>query len=87
MCEKYNGWTNRETWLVSLWGFTEYDTDELEAYRDNPYTLSKELESRVGECVPDDLTGFVSDLLGGALARIDYYELAETMLSDLPDNE
>jgi hypothetical protein len=86
MCEKYNGWTNRETWLANVWGFAEYDTDELEAYRDNPYALSKELESRVEEMLPE-VDGFVSDLLSGALARIDYYELADTMLADLPDEE
>ena len=23
--EKYNGWTNRETWLVGVWDFFDYD--------------------------------------------------------------
>lgn len=86
MCEKYNGWANRETWLVNVWGLTEYDTDELAVYRGNPYGLSKELEARVEELLPD-ADGFFGDILSGALARINYYELADTMLSDLPEED
>lgn len=28
MCEQYNGWSNRETWLVGVWGF--FDDDRIE---------------------------------------------------------
>lgn len=86
MCEKYNGWTNRETWLVNVWGFTDYDTDELEVYRGNPYALGKDIEARIEEFIPE-LGGIMGDMLSGALARVDYYDLAETLLQDLPDSE
>ena len=49
----YNGWTNRETWLVSLW--FEYDTKEDLA--DIKFFIEEELESL-------ELSGFMSDLLG-----------------------
>lgn len=86
----YNGWTNRETWLVGLWDITDYDTEDLAAYRGNPYGLASEIESHVDEVVEfsgAEASGFVGDLLSGALARINYYELAETLLADLPDVE
>lgn len=27
MCDKYNGWTNRETWLVNVWCNPESKSD------------------------------------------------------------
>ena len=91
--DTYNGWTNRETWLVNLWDIANYDIEELEVYRGNEYALSKEIENRVDEIIEmsdQDGTlssGFVGDLLGGALARIDYYDIASTLLRDLPDED
>ena len=33
MCEKYNGWTNRETWLINLWDvFEGYQEDFNDVY-------------------------------------------------------
>jgi len=77
--DKYNGWTNRETWLVSVWEIPEgidrnQSADDIEA----------ELEAMVREILesglPDGLSGFVADFLPGVddiMREINFSELAE----------
>ena len=40
MCEEYNGWTNRETWLVGLWDFFDYTyiAEAIDNIIENPNT-------------------------------------------------
>lgn len=86
MCDKVNGWTNRETWLVNLWGFTEDEyadelarageVDELAAYLEESVTSYLKADVHI----PDE--GFAADLFSGALALVNWYELADTMASD-----
>ena len=40
MCEEYNGWTNRETWLVGLWDFFDYAyiAEAIDNIIENPNT-------------------------------------------------
>ena len=66
----YNGWSNRETWLISLWA-TEYGIDLAGL---SAAEIEAEVELMVSEDMPS--TGLVADLLQGALAEIDYRELA-----------
>ena len=50
----YNGWTNRETWLVGVHDFFDYEeikevlkdtvADQRAGYADRPDTLNKEME-------------------------------------------
>jgi hypothetical protein len=51
MSQGYNGWTNRETWLVNVW-FDPTSREDVEAAR---YTL----EEAVGQ-LPSFLVDFVS---------------------------
>ena len=51
MAQGYNGWSNRETWLVNVW-FHPESREDVEAAR---YTL----EEAVDNC-PDFLRDFVS---------------------------
>jgi len=66
----YNGWRNRETWLVSLWFL-----DCIE----EPMTADS-IRSMVAEALDEALTntgvmkGFINDILN--LDRIDWNELA-----------
>lgn len=74
----YNGWTNRETWLVNIW-FGDYfaelaeegDTIDAGFIRDH-------VESYVDELVP--ASSFVADLLD--MSAIDWDELAEHYAPD-----
>ena len=75
MSEKYNGWTNRETWLVGLWLSEELDdiadicSDEhqfIAAAKD----MLDELNPLSGEA------SIMSDLISGAISIINWYEIA-----------
>lgn len=107
MCEKYNGWTNRETWLVKLWIDNEPHTSE-EALRlarvmarhdegigsSREALLADQLEDWTRLMVDEqtsDMNGeplapsMASDLLGTALARVDWYEIATAYLEDVAE--
>jgi hypothetical protein len=68
--EGYNGWTNRETWLVNLW-FGDYFEDISMDRKVDASLIRAEIEGYIDHC---KLTGFVSDLVD--LNRINYEELA-----------
>lgn len=70
---KYNGWKNRETWLLNVWygdffSDSETGTWDAEAIRD---FIEEEVFGE--DC--GNVQGFVADLID--LSIIDYYELAE----------
>lgn len=93
--DTYNGWTNRETWLVNLWltndgdaWLTEMTDDAIagcDGDRDDAiYTLSQTLEQQHDDALADipGLSGVFSDLLTGALARVNWREIAEHCIDD-----
>jgi len=63
MTEKYNGWTNRATWLVNVWGNPESraDLDMLKADLEEQY-----------DALPN---GIIKDMLN--MDAINWEELAE----------
>jgi hypothetical protein len=74
----YNGWTNKETWLVNLW---LGDTFAVMQEKGEAVTTGV-IESYVQECIGDIdgksvESGFLIDLLNCALGEINYRELAE----------
>ncbi len=71
MSQGYNGWTNRETWLVNIW-FDPTSREDVEAAR---YTL----EEAVGQ-LPSFLVDFVSTDL------INWDELLEHF-DEVPEEE
>ena len=87
---KYNGWTNYETWVFKLW----IDNDQ-ELYNDVKSWCSRCYEYKISEKLKklaEDMTlefnqsinysGLASDLIGRALQRINYFEIAEIMVKD-----
>jgi len=91
----YNGWTNRETWVVNLWltndgdaWLTEMTEDAIagcDGDRDDAiYTLSQTLGQQHDDALADiaGLSGVFADLLTGALARVNWYEIAEHCIAD-----
>ena len=87
--KKYNGWSNYETWVFKLW----IDNDQQlynHVYewcsRCYEYKIAEKLEDLAGTMTTttnvSDSVGLASDLLGRALKRINYFELAEVMVQD-----
>jgi len=95
--KEYNGWTNYETWLVSLWLGNEPGTYEdtrdmtreaVRRYgRECEYQLAKELKGYVGEMMPDLGASLAADLMGAALSEVDWQDIAESYIRDFGDGE
>ena len=93
----YNGWSNYETWNVKLWmdndGSLEYweETAREIAGRDGKDSAANELAGMLKdsfqENAPDLGASCYSDLLGAALSEVDWYEIAEAILSDIEITE
>lgn len=86
--KRYNGWKNYFTWAVNLWLTNEEGTynyiNELakQAKREgNPAgALADMIKDVLTDNAPELPASVYSDLLGAALERVDYYEIAETWL-------
>ena len=79
----YNGWSNKETWLVNLWlgdGLTMDQEAGYEITADYIEQMVDEMASLLLD-VPD-ANGFMTDLLNCALGEIDYHELAEHFVEE-----
>jgi hypothetical protein len=77
MSEKYNGWANYETWLVSVWNYVELMT---ETCKENGHPADDEwckefYEQLVATEVPRK-AGIVADLYLSALERIDWRDIS-----------
>lgn len=74
----YNGWSNKETWLVNLWigdMFTEDQEQGIEITADYIEQIVDEMASALLD--GPDANGFMTDLLNCALGEINYHEIAE----------
>ena len=75
MDNKYNGWTNRATWLVNLWMGDNFQMDAEEGIDvDEDYIRECIVHQQI-EMV-EATSGLIQDLIGGALAEVNYRELA-----------
>ena len=95
--ETYNGWTNYETWCLNIWIDNDQYLNERKAelirevtlhYDDKQaYELSLLLENMVEELKEDALeVGLLSVLLGGAIGKINFFELAEHYIEDFNED-
>jgi hypothetical protein len=90
MTDRYNGWTNYETWRINLevldgmtiedFGFDlhELDIDDTTAAE----TLGMALEMYTCELIEGQASGFALDLAHSFLARVDWVEIAEHLIAD-----
>lgn len=98
----YNGWANYPTWCIHLWitneegdynywreqadhGLTICDGNTKEAAGWLADTLKDEWRGDAGEDGLD-LKGFWADLMGYALDQVDWREVAEVLIDELPDS-
>jgi hypothetical protein len=72
----YNGWKNKETWLVNLWLGDSLAMDQESGFEITADYIEQLVDDMVCESMASP-NGFVADLLSCALCEIDYDELAE----------
>ena len=78
---EYNGWSNRETWMVNLWLTNdECYYEELCSIIKNFDTCEQpeEIEQYVHWIIDIDEASMTSDLLSTSLGRVNWYEIAES---------
>jgi hypothetical protein len=89
MSDKYNGWTNWETWNCNLW-FDDYFADDaanMYAIVDDESEAIVLLESLIEDtirelvAVPD--SGFAADIIDQALRAVNFREIAEHYIDDV----
>lgn len=92
--DTYNGWKNYATWCVNLWLDNDENThlDTLTMARDaeSTYALANRLRGYV-EDLPVaaavlETASFASDLLGAALADVDWFTIAEHLIEEAREN-
>ena len=81
MDNKYNGWTNRATWLVNLWMSENFQMIAEEGVTVDADYIRDYIEDFLCMESPDP-SGFVQDLIAGALAEVNYFELAEHYITE-----
>ena len=76
---KYNGWTNYETWRVNLEIFDNFDISD---YSKDVFDLSEQLESYADEIVFCDYhrDKLIADYASAFLREVNYYEIAEHLV-------
>jgi len=77
---KYNGWTNRETWLVNLWLGDSLTTDVGSSMEIDAAWVKEVAEDVINGAVSD--FGLASDLLEMALANVNWEEIASHYKND-----
>jgi hypothetical protein len=87
----YNGWTNKETWLVNLWymdGMPDYFRD-----MEQDYVEASELEETVRyiaeecEALSQLKAGLLSDFINTCWAEVNWQELADSLNDTLKDED
>jgi protein associated with RNAse G/E len=83
--EKYNGWTNYETWRVNLelfdgWGADQFD-DGIEIYE-----AADILKNHATEILESEGTnGLTFDYAMAFLSAVNWYEIARHMINDFAE--
>lgn len=100
--EKYNGWTNYETWLVNLWADNDQESYQFwreqsqaaydNAEKDDTFTREEraalDLADELKEWyTPPEVTGIWADMINAALSEVNWYEIAEHYIADCEKEE
>ena len=84
---KYNGWTNYETWSYKLWLDNDYNTHssitELAKEHNDAYDLSCALNDLAIENAPEMSSSFYSDVMYASIREVNFLEIAESYLEEI----
>ena len=84
MSEKYNGYTNWETWSAALWADSSGNYDWYRKYaiehKVSVEDIADMLENEMWDAYDQIPTGFFSDIVSNAVNAINFTELAEKIL-------
>lgn len=87
--QKYNGWTNYETWNYKLWvdnNPATYDAVRTLAKKHNDaYDLSIELSKVAHDNAPLLEASFYSDVLNASIREVNFFEIAESYLEEIKE--
>lgn len=93
MTERYNGWTNYETWCANLWmdGDSEHWREQAQelvnTFDDEAtYELSQHMKNFYEEFMPET-AGMYADLLNAAMSSINWHEIARHYTADVEVEE
>jgi hypothetical protein len=73
----YNGWTNKETWLVNLWLGNVFAEDQEYGEEITPDYIKSFVDEMASEALESGANGFITDLLNCALGEINHQEIAD----------
>ncbi len=91
---KYNGWTNYETWLCNLWFYNFEFSDMLDMFEgvEDKDDILRIIEDYIKEYVqefvesylaPGDTHGFIHDMLNSSIEEVDFRDIAEHYVDDV----
>lgn len=80
---RFNGWANKETWLVQIWYVADMAAVFLdcERYHVDPSELAEEVEHLAYADAESLLStaGLLSDFVSNCWAEVDWHELADLL--------
>ncbi len=77
---EYNGWCNRETWVVNLWLTNDecyyQELGSIIKSFDTTDEQAEEIEQYVHRIIDVNEASMTTDLLSASLGRVDWHEIA-----------
>jgi hypothetical protein len=88
---QFNGWTNKETWLVNVWymdSMPEYFAD-MDQFHVEPDELEETVQYIAEECeaLSQLPAGLLSDFINDSWREVNWHELAEALNENLKELE
>lgn len=82
LAKTYNGWCNRETWVVNLWLTSEEYADDVVRHIIQAFETTGEQAEQLEYWIRAEFQYLVeptiwTDLLSTSLGRVNWYEIAE----------